>query len=136
MTSAYVAGRFGDWREIRRVQAVLREHGYSITYDWTVHAEAGESERDGSMTVEAMRAAARTDLDAARDADLLVLVCVDDMADALGCYIELGAALLSGAAVDVIAPPRPSIFFHLPRVETFRSVASWMATFPPRVEAA
>jgi hypothetical protein len=132
---AYVAGRFGDWREVRRVQAVLRERGYDITYDWTVHAEAGENERNGSMTVTAMASAAATDLHAAIGADLLVLVCVGDMADALGCYIEFGAAAAGGARIHVIAPARPSVFWHLSRVETFCSVEAWMAVFGLRSAA-
>jgi hypothetical protein len=132
---AYVAGRFGDWRAIRRVQDVLRAQGYRITYDWTVHAERGDNERDGSMTAAALRAAAATDLAAAFAADLLVLACVDDMADALGCYVELGAALVANAEVHVIAPPRPSIFFHLDRVETFSDFAAWAATFDEAVAA-
>jgi hypothetical protein len=135
VNTAYAAGRFGDWRKVREVQAVLRANGYDITYDWTVHAEAGESERDGSMRPEAMRAAALTDLDAAQNARLLVLLCVDDMADALGCYVELGAALAAGRAVDVIAPPRPSIFFALPAVRVFSSADSWAASFPGTVAA-
>jgi hypothetical protein len=124
-STAYVAGRFADWRHAREAQGVLRAGGYEITYDWTVHAEAGDNERDGSLTPEAMRRAAQTDLDAAYRADLLVLVCRDDMADALGCYVELGAALVGGATVHVIAPPRASIFFHLADVTAFADVEAW-----------
>lgn len=122
---AYVAGRFGDWRDVRAAQGVLRACGYRITYDWTVHAERGESERDGSMTTDAMRDAAETDLSAAANADLLVLVCRDDMADALGCYVELGAALVTAAKVHVVAPSRPSIFFHLRGVTVFADADAW-----------
>jgi hypothetical protein len=124
--AAYVAGRFGDWRYIRQAQTVLRDLGYSITYDWTVHAEAGENERDGSLTHEAMGKAAQTDLDAAAAADLFVLVCRDDMADALGCYVEMGAALSTGAEVAVIAPPRWSIFFDHPDVRVFADTEAWV----------
>jgi hypothetical protein len=122
---AYVAGRFGDWRIVRQVQDVLRADGYRITYDWTVHAEAGENERDGSMSTDAMRAAAETDLRAAADADLFVLACVGDMRDALGCYVELGAAAHAGARIDVISAPRESIFWHLPHVVTFAGLDEW-----------
>lgn len=124
---AYVAGRFGDWRIVRQVQVALRVADHAIIYDWTVHAERGENERDGSMTDEAMAAAARADLDAAGEADLLVLVGVGDMADALGCYIELGAALQAGREVHVIAPPRPSIFWKLPNVTVFPTLDDWHA---------
>lgn len=125
--TAYVAGRFSDWRVVRAVQGHLLGAGYALTYDWTVHAEAGENERDGSIAPEAMMHSALTDLRAARDADLLVLVCVDDMADALGCFIEFGAAAAQGADLDVIAPHRPSIFWCLPYAATFDSIETWAA---------
>lgn len=111
---------------MRKAQAVLRNTGHEITYDWTVHAEAGENERDGSMSSAAMRIAAQTDLSAAAGANQFVLVGVSDMADALGCYVELGAALHAGAAVDVIAPPRESIFWHLPTVRVYASLGDWL----------
>jgi hypothetical protein len=134
--TAYVAGRFGDWRIIREVQAALRAAGCTITYDWTVHAERGESERDGSMTRVAMAAAAGTDLAAAWDADLFVLVCEGDMADAIGCYIEFGAAAAAGATLHVIAPPRPSIFWCLPAAVTFPDRESWVSAVASSVGGA
>lgn len=128
--AAYVAGRFGDWQKVREVQAVLRAAGYQITYDWTVHAEpkgAKAKEWAGELPVDVQRTAAVTDLEAARLADLLVLVCEDDMAGALGCYVEFGAAATAGASLHVIAPPRGSIFWHLPNARTFCSREHWAA---------
>lgn len=130
--SAYVAGRFSDWQKVREVQAVLRAHGYEITYDWTVHAEpkdARQKEWKGELPVDVQRNAALLDLHAARDADLLVLVCEDDMAGALGCYVEFGAAAVAGREIHVIAPPRGSIFWHLPNVRVFCYRETWAATF-------
>lgn len=124
---AYVAGRFGDWRIVRSAQALLRHHGYAITHDWTVHAIAGDNERDGSMTDAAMRAAAQTDLEAAKAADLFVLMCTGDMAGALGCYVELGAAASAGRRIEVVGPPRGSIFWHLPGVSVFPCYGDWAA---------
>jgi hypothetical protein len=138
VNTAYVAGRFGDWQTIRRVQTFLRDRGYSITYDWTVHAEpkdARDQEWKGALPVDVQRTAALTDLAAAGDADLLVLVCEQDMAGALGCYVEFGAAAVAGRVIHVIAPPRGSIFWHLPTVETFCSIEAWMAVFGLREAA-
>ena len=136
---AYVAGRFGDWRVVRQVQDTLREHGYQITYDWTVHAEprgARINEWKNEIPAEVQTKAAITDLCATEDADLLVLVCEDDMVGAIGCYIELGAAAAAGKQVHVIAPPRNSIFWHLPNVRTFCYRETWAATFDIDTEAA
>jgi hypothetical protein len=35
----YVAGCFDNYLEIRNIQHILEDHGYEITYDWTVRAE-------------------------------------------------------------------------------------------------
>lgn len=135
--TGYVAGRFSDWQEVREVQAVLRRHGYEITYDWTVHAEpkdAQAAEWKGTLAPDAQREAAETDLAAARDADLLVLVCEGDMSGALGCFVEFGAAAVAGRRIHVIGAHRGSIFWHLPRVETFCSRSHWAAVFDVRDE--
>lgn len=127
--TAYVAGRFSDWRLIRDVQDVLRAEGYWITYDWTIHAEPKEAqaaEWKGEIDPQAQRTAALTDLEAAHDAGLLVLVCNGDMAGALGCFVEFGAAAVAGRRIDVIAPARNSIFWHLPNVTVYASVDEWI----------
>jgi hypothetical protein len=133
--TAYVAGRFGDWEHVRAAQTTLRLQGYRILHDWTVHADAGDNERDGSIPVEQMAASAQADLDAALCADLFVLVCRRDMADALGCYVELGAALSAAREVHVIAPARPSIFFCLPTVEVFPTPDAWAVRIREREAA-
>lgn len=135
---AYVAGRFGDWQSVRRAQAFLRERDYEITYDWTVHAEprgARVNEWKNEIPAHVQARAAITDLTAAGDAELLVLVCEGDMAGALGCYVEFGAAAVAGAEIHVIAPPRNSIFWHLPNVETFSGYEAWAAVFDLRAVA-
>jgi hypothetical protein len=130
---AYVAGRFGDWRLVRDAQNTLRSRDYAITFDWTPIAEEVElaegdqtHRMDDGVELNTLRNNATLDLNGVCDADLYVLVCnPNSMENAMGCYIELGAALACGLECHVINPPRDSVFFHRPRVLVFSDVIDW-----------
>jgi hypothetical protein len=98
MKLAYVGARLSAIDQVRRVQAVLRECGYTIDYDWTEHGSArGDADR--------MRAIGKPMIRAAGRADLAVFLLVNgEQSPQAGMHVELGAALYGGAKVLLWAP--------------------------------
>lgn len=127
MPSAYVAARWHDWELAREVQNILRTLGYRIPIDWTLAAELDIlGDRAEKPDVTAWARIAEEEIDAGPDADLLVVVCKDKMEDAIGCWLEAGAAMHARTKVHILGPPRNSVFWALPWVSTFADVDEWV----------
>lgn len=112
---AYIAGRLGEEREVRRLQSQLGALGYKPALDWTA-MEVARPYRDHPR--EAWDAAARMRR-AVCGSDLFVLLWAPDL---LGALIECGMALGHGRRVIVVGAERESIFYSLPEVTMVDSV--------------
>lgn len=126
---AYVAAPFGNWEKAREAQEKLRDYGYSITYDWTPIAaqkDAQAQEWKGRLDHDEQRDEALREVEAVKSSDLTVFVLEGFPDGGIGCYAEFGVAICMGAKVDVIGPPRNSIFWHLPTVEVHDSIEAWI----------
>jgi hypothetical protein len=126
--TAYVSAAFGDWLEARAVQKVLIFNGYIIQDDWTLDAEkvgSRDKEWTGEISHEDQLSIAGEHIKAATTCNRHVLVCGPTFKDCFGGIGEFFLALNSVAQCDVIAPPRNSVFFHLPNVKVFESFDKW-----------
>lgn len=92
----YIAGCREDIQLVRKFQAELRQHGYTISHDWTeaVLAEAAKNRRDIDIPKTELREYAEADLyTGVFEADYFWLLAPPK--GGTGCWIELGAALVA-----------------------------------------
>lgn len=109
----YVAGSTRDIERVQMVQGWARSAGDTITFDW-IGAE-------GEIRTEAGARIAQRKVQACVEADLLILLFPPN-GGGLGCWIEMGAALASGADVWVVEPQRDSVFWQHPLVRRFSRI--------------
>jgi len=125
---AYVSAAFDDWELARLCQQVLADRGYVVEDDWTQDAEVAgstQAEHKNEMPDSFQRDIAEEHVEAAKNCDLHVLVFGPSGHKMGGGWIEFGIAWFCGATPHVIAPPRNSVFFHLPGVRVFESLEVW-----------
>lgn len=127
MTSCYIGSKFENKIPVRELQKLLRDAGFHITYDWTVHEETEKN----------LSEAAWKDLEGVFECDVFALIWHPDMK---GGLVEFGAALGGHKKIVVIDCPinsQPNIFFHLKKSENvnilfveniqqaFESIINW-----------
>lgn len=119
----YVAGSRHDIERVNSVQALVRDVGWEIVFDWT--GAEGEVRTDASWDAAPEKGAAIAlhEIEAAKSAELLILV-FPQTRNGLGCWIEMGATLASGGEVWVVEPGRDSVFWQHPRVRRFSCLES------------
>lgn len=101
MNKVYVAGKFEDKENVRRVQQRLRDLGFEITHDWTPD-DASDLQKS-----------AVEDFEGVLQADFLVVL---NHTLLYGAAVEIGIALGLGRPVYVIGPQvRDNVFWHLPQ---------------------
>lgn len=113
--SVYVAGSTRDVERVNAVQDIARAFGCRVTFDWT--GAEGEIRTDGSWDTVPEKGAqiASREVQACMDADLIILL-FPPTGGGLGCWIEMGAGLASGAEVWVVGQQRDSVFWQHPAV--------------------
>lgn len=113
----YVAARASDAARVRLLYELLTAAGHRITHRWAdlPILVDGNEVNEGAIEPSAARAIAEDDIDGAASA-AVVLLLADRGPNYCGALIEVGIALACGAAVWVVAPWRPSVFWHLPAV--------------------
>ncbi|HVQ60395.1 MAG TPA: hypothetical protein VMS60_15955 [Solirubrobacterales bacterium] len=124
----YVGATFSRYLEARSVIDALVAAGHDVTHDWTRTAAFGADGHplpdsgDGyELPAEEQAAHALDDLAAVKGADLLLILAEQA---SCGWPVEVGAALAWGKAeVWLVAPFRPTVFWCLPQVSVFESVA-------------
>jgi hypothetical protein len=124
----YVGTTFSRYVEARSAMDALTAAGHTITHDWTRTAAFGSDghplpQTSGGYDLPAadQQAHAEDDLRAVLDADLLLILAQEA---SCGWPIEVGMALAWGAAeVWVVAPFKPTVFWHLPQVRVFDDAA-------------
>ncbi len=84
----YIASRFDNKDEVRKIYARLAEHGHEIAFDWTEHPPIKPYNDHSDQSQEF----AIADLNGARNCDVLIVISSDA---GTGMYVELGAAMAS-----------------------------------------
>ncbi len=120
----YVGATFSRYTEARALIDQLTAAGHEITHDWTRTAAFGDdghplpAANGGYELPRHIQAAhALDDLLAVQEADLLLIL---GQQASCGWPVEVGAALAWGfAKVWIVAPCKPTVFWHLPQVEIF-----------------
>jgi nucleoside 2-deoxyribosyltransferase len=111
----YVAGKTHDMELVREVQAMAREAGHEITWDWTQIVEItgpDVTEIDRKSNAEEQRGHAESDVQGVRDCDVLIVVLRDERI--VGTLIETGVQLGKDGPIWVLGEwPRHSVFFHM-----------------------
>lgn len=97
----YVAGKWEEREEIRKLQAELRRLGHLITIDWTWH-EVDDPGFPSQYAVE--------DIIGATSADAYIGVFVNSHSYK-GALVEMGAALACGKSVYIIGRAIDSCLF-------------------------
>lgn len=117
----YVASRFSPEgiAAVRRMHALLREHGHEVTHDWTREDADG---REGDELRAYLGRCAQEDVAGVCAADATILIDKDNQR-MRGAYVEFGIALglrqhliTVGAAPGTLGMPGGCIFFELPQV--------------------
>lgn len=124
----YVGVTFSRYIEARDVIDALLTAGHEITHDWTRTDAFGPDghplpETDGGYALPSAEQAAQAldDLDAVRRAELLLILAEEA---SCGWPLEVGAALAWGEArVWLVSPFKRTVFWCLPQVSVFDSVA-------------
>lgn len=96
----YIAARFTEKEEVRRIYALLQEQGHEITVDWTIH----EPIKPYDQHPEKAHDYALEDLQGVMDCDVFVLLTSEQTGS--GSAGELGAAIASQTLVG-----KPKIYF-------------------------
>lgn len=114
--------RFSSYERVRAFCDDLRSAGHEVTHDWTRTDEFGPDGHphavEGDLAPGAAARYAMTDLShGVRRADVCVFLAEDAGEGGFcGSLIEFGYAMATAIPVLVVAPWRPSIFWHLPGV--------------------
>jgi hypothetical protein len=123
MSSIYTASRFSAYERVRAFNDDARAAGHTITHDWTRTDEFGADGHplhvaEGDLAPDVAARYAMDDLThGVRKADVIVFLAEDaGQGGFCGALIEFGYAFACGIPVFVVAPWRPSIFWHLPNV--------------------
>lgn len=93
----YVASKFENKNEVKRIHRLLRQKGHEITADWTIHQPVTDSNHELAMKY------AIEDLNGTRECDIFILITTD--VAGVGSATEFGAALLSSVIYK-----RPKIY--------------------------
>jgi hypothetical protein len=105
-SKVYVAGCFDDYLEIRKIQQVLINHGYEISYDGTLRAEKTICDRmDGittSRTSEVLKEEALFDMNGVYKADFTLFIITKKDYVYRGTFCELGASIMRDSLRDKI----------------------------------
>lgn len=117
MTTCYLASRFSRQHELRGYAADLRRDGITCSSRWLTGAHAWTGIDDQHVPHAAQARFAQDDLDDIAQAHVLVFFGEPPGEGGVrgGACVELGAALLSGKHVVVIAH-RQNVFCCLPEV--------------------
>jgi hypothetical protein len=120
----YVASKFENKEEVRRVMEMLKDKGHRISYDWTDEDGAGKTGNDLAIY---LRRCALEDRHGVLNAEALLLI---NYPNGCGMFSELGMALalnwITPNAVRILVVDRDrgpdNIFFYLKEVEHYATV--------------
>jgi len=125
----FVSGQLGEIAEVRRVFALLKDAGHTITHDWTSTDGFLDTPRAKLDNKPESARRAEADIQGVLDCDVYILLS-DNKSVGKGMYVELGAALAlkqSGKdiRVFVVGPMNHLTLFYLhPDVTHFLTIES------------
>jgi hypothetical protein len=85
--SVYVAGKYSDKEYIQYNQALIRENGLTISYDWTSRM------KDGPRFSEDLGMDAKLDIEGVLNADWSIFLFTDKDYEYRGSFCELGVSI-------------------------------------------
>jgi nucleoside 2-deoxyribosyltransferase len=123
--SYYAASRLGNADMVKALHTMMRDHGWSPSYDWTVH---GSVRGNADLIAEA----AKEELRSVRAANVVIVL----LPGGRGTHVELGAALALEKPVLLYTEDRgllsfderTSVFYHhhgITRVEVFDQIPQY-----------
>lgn len=131
----YTASRFSAYERVRAFNDDARAAGHVISHDWTRTDEFGDDghplhKAEADLDPAAAAGYAMDDLThGAGKADVIVFLAEDAGEGGFcGALIEFGYATALAIPIYVVAPWRPSIFWHLPNVVLMPDEAAVRAT--------
>jgi nucleoside 2-deoxyribosyltransferase len=92
----YVAAKFENKQEVRRVQKILEANGHTITYDWTQEDATG---REGDALQYYLQQCAVNDHNAVFECDVMLFLSQNNCQ---GAFTELGLAIAWGRPVYIV----------------------------------
>jgi hypothetical protein len=101
------------WRRVRAFNDDARAAGHIITVDWTLGVEALNGASEATIEPAEAWAYARDDLEGGVGSAACVVFLADE-GNYCGALIEYGYALAVVVPILLVAPWRPSIFWHSP----------------------
>ncbi|MGD6776743.1 MULTISPECIES: nucleoside 2-deoxyribosyltransferase [Bacillaceae] len=112
MQKFYIASSFSNIEKVREVSSLLKNRGFTQTYDWTRNERAN--------TLEDLKVIGSKELSAVLEADFLIVL----LPAGKGSHIEFGIALGQGKKIylfsendDIDNFETTSTFYHLDNVE-------------------
>lgn len=126
----YVAGKWQEKSQVRKVQDYLKDRGHEITYDWTQHEMTVDPEEGGDIIEIYGQHYSRTELgeqsvgdaNGVNEADVVVIVAINNHRYA-GAFTEMGISIGHGRPVYVIGHGMDyNIFIYHPLVQVFESM--------------
>ncbi len=109
----YIAARTSEIPRVQEMTEVLKSMGHECTHNWAV-AKNADLQRPYYNHVEEVSVFAQEDLDGAKNAEIFIILCDKS---GTGMFVEMGAALSSGAKVYAIGEHNDMTVFHFhPRV--------------------
>ena len=106
MLKIYLAGKYGDYKQIHEKMQALKKLGHFITFDWTQNVE---NRAQNPTTFDKAKSAA-DDIKGVRDCDLLIVLLTDPNYAYNGTHTEFGAGLALQKKIYVVCPPEASRF--------------------------
>lgn len=86
----YIASKFTNKEEVRKLQGHLISLGHEITHDWTTHEDKRPFEKNRKIAEKY----AKEDLDGVRNSDIFIAL-IDNTEGSVGMHTEIGCAISS-----------------------------------------
>ncbi len=118
----YIASKFTNKEEVRKLQKYLISLGHEITHDWTAH----EDKRPFEKNQKTAGKYAKEDLDGVRKSDIFIALC-DNTEGSVGMHTEIGCAISSfldkgSPKVYVLGKEFDAMFFFHPVVNRISEI--------------
>lgn len=106
----YIAGKWSEREEIKKIMEMFELRGHIITVDWTNHIHSTKSKE---YAIE--------DIQGVKDCDVLIAYMKTPGIFYKGCWVEIGAALALDKRVIIIGHEVSSVFLGHPNIHVFNS---------------
>ena len=121
----YIASKLENHAQVRQLSAMLKQLGWTHTYDWTVHGSVKETD------AETLKAVGQKEYNGVKDADLVIVLTPQGR----GTHVELGMAIALDKLVYLChedetyfqCDDNTSAFYWLPNVRHFVGNAEALA---------